>query len=469
MEEKDYLEAAYYDIPFDLTKEEDCLRLEEQNRNLTLEEQPKFSFMMSIYNDIQLLNAAVNSLLKQSFHNWELVIWDDSDHNDDVWEMVQRLVKADQRIHAYHGEKRVGWPKAVSLCLSHIRGEYTTFLAADDCIKAEVLQRLNEILCREEPDILWVGNDHVEYTPQTGPESRGMFVPEYRVYTQEQRSTAIVHIMRHVYYNSMFHYMKTSFLRENQIDFFEPYYMDCAGMTQAMAAANKMIAWNEVVYYLTLNTSQTAGRYTWDSYDFMFSNQWRSVKQVFIREGFMQKEDIGYVAARIARNLFGNVGLLCRGQCRDKYMAPLQKETKEVIAQIEALLSNKEIIEMLEITANHGFTWLLEALAGLQEYAGIEKILERQSWLNALIVLAVQGEALEKEQKIELISDWILEENNHSCIGFEYFALLVGSAADSVVIQQRKAIEAVIGKYNHYLEEQEKETDDWRRFLVSIR
>ena len=63
--------------------------------------------------------------------------------------------------------------------------------------------------------------------------------------------------MQSLYYNSFFHFERISFLKENNIDFFEPYYADFEGMTEAMCRAKRMVVVDKALYALTENTSQT--------------------------------------------------------------------------------------------------------------------------------------------------------------------------------------------------------------------
>lgn len=47
-------------------------------------------------------------------------------------------------------------------------------------------------------------------------------------------------IDENVYYNSVMHYVKIDFLKENGIDFYYPFYGDCQGMTEAIVRAEKL-------------------------------------------------------------------------------------------------------------------------------------------------------------------------------------------------------------------------------------
>lgn len=409
MTDEEYLKIVYSDILCDFSNPEDCKRLKEMNADLVINEKPMFSFMMCVYNDTRLLNASINSLLKQSFKQWELIILDNSDQNEHAWEMIENAMNADPRIKGYRSPQNVGWPKGASICLQYVKGEYTTFLAADDCINIDSLAQIYNILAKESPDILWVGNAYVNFENENAITLTGVTTPQkYDVFDETNRSQAIIKIMQTIYYNSFFHYMKVDFLKENGIDFFEPYYADCAGMTKAMSVARKMITFNQAVYFLTTNTSQTAGTYSWDSYEYIFASQWRSVKDVFVREHYTDMEGIQYVAIRILNNLFGNINLLCRGNCRDKYMRPLEKSFEDIVHQLENLFAQTDILEMIILAGLPWFSVLLQKMQPLKNWH-IDSACSfiQHSPIKALLVAAIQEKDLCFDDLISLYKDLI--------------------------------------------------------------
>lgn len=438
----------YFGNLYDFSNENDVHQLQEGNRDLVLSDKPVFSFMMCVYNDMSLFNSAVNSLLKQSFTDWELVILDNSDSNPMAWEIICNAVKADPRIRAYKSEKNVGWPKGASILLQYVKGEYTTFLAADDCINLGALEWIYKEIVNEEPDIIWVGNIYVNRIADKKMDYIGQTIPLRTVIKREeisQSEVVIFQIMSTVYYNSFFHYMKVAFLKEQGIDFFEPYYADCAGMTRAMVTADSMVILDKPVYALTLNTSQTVGRYTWGSWDYIFCSQWRSVCEVFQKEQYKNVEQIGYISERILNNLIGNIATLCQAHCRDKYMCPIEKSTNEIIAELEACLSSDEVGQMFQIAGIQYFKKLLDALAHFV-IPDIEKY--KDSWIYSCLVLALYREQLSIEQLLGMVFDWLLQENNAKCIGFAYCIEILNELDDSALIPYYADIQKLIKKYD---------------------
>ena len=175
-------------------------------------EDPVFTIMMTVYNDTSLLNTAINSCLRQSFSSWELLILDNSDKSNKPWSMIQNAMAYDGRIHGFRSEKNVGWAKGSQVLLQHAKGEYVTFLSADDCLNTGALLKIYEEIRKNHPDVIFVGNMYTNYLGEHEVKSIGEVLPEYMIYTGDNKSEALVEIMKKVYYNSMFHYEKRAFM-----------------------------------------------------------------------------------------------------------------------------------------------------------------------------------------------------------------------------------------------------------------
>ncbi len=423
---------VYSKIVCDFSDRESCDRWRKDHEDIKVGK-PTFSYMMATYNDDSLFNASVNSLLRQSFTDWELVILDNSDKNTKVWNLIENAMYADKRIRGIKSDKNLGWPKAASVCLQHIQGEYTTFLAADDCLFVDALERMKEVLERETPDILWVGNFFVEYDAKA-ISSLKVKVPMAKIYNEENRSDAIAEIMENIYYNSFFHYMRVDFLKEYNIDFFDPYYADCAGMTEAMVRAKKMVSVDFPVYCLTTNTSQTQGRYTWGSYSSIFVNQWKSVKSVFEKENYRNNEKISFVVIRILLNLIENIRVLCLGSCRDVYMNKIEKSGREIISQIDEIMCNEYIGEMFRIAEKTGFNLLIDTFKALNESPCIFQIDDIEKSQSAPILkLALFDGELTYSQQIDSLIQWLLDEHNPACVGFYNFIELLDKGGEMMI------------------------------------
>jgi len=99
---------------------------------------PRISIVMANYNYGRFLPTAVESVLAQSFADWELIIVDDGS-SDDSHAVIQRYLD-DERIR-FHAVSHLGQPAAKNEGLSLCRGEFVAFLDADDAWHPAKLQK----------------------------------------------------------------------------------------------------------------------------------------------------------------------------------------------------------------------------------------------------------------------------------------------------------------------------------------
>lgn len=92
---------------------------------------PKISVLMSVYNGSQYLRQSVDSILNQSFTDFEFIIIDDYS-TDNTWEILTEYVEQDRRIKLLKNQENLGLTKSLNLGLKLARGEYIARQDADD-------------------------------------------------------------------------------------------------------------------------------------------------------------------------------------------------------------------------------------------------------------------------------------------------------------------------------------------------
>lgn len=93
--------------------------------------QPLVTVIMPVFQAAKTLHIAVESLLKQTWHNLEIIIVDDCSP-DETFEVAQRYETADPRVKAMRQSSNQGAYAARNLGLTHATGEYVTTHDADD-------------------------------------------------------------------------------------------------------------------------------------------------------------------------------------------------------------------------------------------------------------------------------------------------------------------------------------------------
>ena len=103
-----------------------------QNENM-----PKVSIIVPVFKAEKYLNRCIDSILAQTFTDWELLLIDDGspDRSGDI---CDEYAKKDIRIRVFH-KKNGGVSSARNLGLYNVQGEYVTFVDSDDWIDVNTL------------------------------------------------------------------------------------------------------------------------------------------------------------------------------------------------------------------------------------------------------------------------------------------------------------------------------------------
>ena len=98
--------------------------------NSSLVTEPLFSILVPTYNQSQYLSEALDSILSQSFQNWEAVIVNDGS-TDNTKEIMREYASKDSRFKCYHKENG-GLGTALNEALRQTKGVWICWLSSDD-------------------------------------------------------------------------------------------------------------------------------------------------------------------------------------------------------------------------------------------------------------------------------------------------------------------------------------------------
>ena len=119
------------------------------------------------------LEAAVKSVLAQSYPFWELCIYDDASP-DWVAEYLGRQCAEEPRIRYHLGPKRLGIAAALNRAGELARGEYIGFLDHDDVLSPLALHYVVESIQDGPADVIYTDEDHLD---PAGRRTRPSFKP----------------------------------------------------------------------------------------------------------------------------------------------------------------------------------------------------------------------------------------------------------------------------------------------------
>lgn len=111
----------------------------------------KISILMGIYNCASTLNEAIDSIINQTYTNWEFIICDDGS-TDNSYNIAKTYEKSDPRFKVIKNKENRGLNATLNRCLKLADGEYIARMDGDDLSDPTRFQKEVEIL-----------NNHPEY------------------------------------------------------------------------------------------------------------------------------------------------------------------------------------------------------------------------------------------------------------------------------------------------------------------
>ena len=102
---------------------------------------PKVSIIIPIYNAQMHLKRCIDSVLKQDFEDFELLLMDDGS-KDSSPEICDEYKKKDGRVIVVHKDNS-GVSDTRNMAISLARGEYLQFLDSDDWITPDMYEKLD--------------------------------------------------------------------------------------------------------------------------------------------------------------------------------------------------------------------------------------------------------------------------------------------------------------------------------------
>lgn len=211
----------------------------------TLESKKSVSIIMPAYNCEKYIFDSIQSIVNQSYTNWELLIVDDGS-TDNTRMIADQCSQSDKRIKVFH-RKNAGVSAARNYALQMATGDYLTFIDGDDIYHRDRLKRMVTVL-ENDPQCDIVFCHHREFCDNFNEamvSSSNTVKREYQVITSNILYNIISDSNRHFVWNSM---MKAEIAKQNSfppLRFAEDfcYIRDCA------YACKKFIVLNDVLYF----------------------------------------------------------------------------------------------------------------------------------------------------------------------------------------------------------------------------
>jgi len=106
---------------------------------------PKVSIGLPVYNGARFLKEAIDSILSQTFTDFELIICD-NDSDDGTAEIALGYARADSRVRYHRNDRNIGAAHNFNKAFSLSRGQYFKWAACDDIHLPDCLARCVQVL-----------------------------------------------------------------------------------------------------------------------------------------------------------------------------------------------------------------------------------------------------------------------------------------------------------------------------------
>jgi len=115
-------------------------------------ENPLFSVVIPVYNTADYLERCVNSVLAQTYADFEVILVDDGSE-DGSSRICDTFSEMDPRIITIH-QNNMGSVKARKVGGENSRGSYVTFMDSDDWIESNAFEEYARVLKKYHPDVM---------------------------------------------------------------------------------------------------------------------------------------------------------------------------------------------------------------------------------------------------------------------------------------------------------------------------
>ena len=117
-------------------------------------EKPLVSVIINCYNGEKYLREAIDSVIAQTYENWELVFWDNQS-TDSTREIVESY--KNPKIKYFYAPEHTTLGKARNLAVEKAKGEYINFLDADDVWMSEKLEKQIALVIPGKVEVVYTG------------------------------------------------------------------------------------------------------------------------------------------------------------------------------------------------------------------------------------------------------------------------------------------------------------------------
>lgn len=179
-----------------------------------------FSVIMPIYNVESFLAKAIDSVLSQTYKNFEIVLVDDASP-DGCAAICDAYAEKYDNITAVHHPQNKGLSGARNTGLQYVRGDYVTFMDSDDFIEPDLLQSVYDSLLENEADVIVFGCTEDYYNSQ-GTLTKSFVLKPKKAFCKNQQEVhdKVIELEVGSFYGYAWNkFYKTDLIKENNLTY----------------------------------------------------------------------------------------------------------------------------------------------------------------------------------------------------------------------------------------------------------
>lgn len=223
---------------------------------------------MPVFNAENFLRKSIESVIKQNYTNWELIIVDDHS-NDRSYTIAKSYEIRDPRIKAFKFNRNYGPAHSRNIGIEKSSGDYLAFLDSDDELKCDFLEKLVSTAVEFNADVVWC--QHEEINPGRYSKPISNTIKKNTVFSKKQAVELLFHEEDGVY--SMWNkFFKKSLIEDNNIRLNEERFRgeDMEFVITVFKKLNRLVCIENHLYnYVRQNSSSIMASYRKSDLPFM--------------------------------------------------------------------------------------------------------------------------------------------------------------------------------------------------------
>jgi GT2 family glycosyltransferase len=125
--------------------------------------QPLVSILCPVYRPRSSdFRAAVESVLAQTYQNWELILVDDCGKSPETTALIEEFCRKDSRVRALPQKKNVGISGATNVAIAAARGDYIALFDHDDLLADVAVEVMMDAALQTKARILYSDEDKID-------------------------------------------------------------------------------------------------------------------------------------------------------------------------------------------------------------------------------------------------------------------------------------------------------------------